>query len=85
MVCKIFASEGSDLEIKLDYKGPIKTLRRKNERGQASDDQSYSKYAQNDKEDDFKKMPVTVVSDLEQYQFSSTERIHGLSSIQIRD
>lgn len=39
---------------------------------------NYPKDAQNYEEDNFKEMPVAVVSDLEQYQLSTAIGIHDL-------
>ena len=38
----------------------------------------YSKYTNNDEEHDLKEMPISVIRDLKQYQFSCPERIHSL-------
>jgi hypothetical protein len=38
----------------------------------------YSKYTKNDEEHDLKEMPISVIRDLKQYQFSCPERIHSL-------
>ena len=38
----------------------------------------YSKYTKNNEEYDLKEMPVSVIRDLKQYQFSCPERIHSL-------
>ena len=38
----------------------------------------YSKYTKNDEEHDLKEMPISVICDLKQYQFSCPERIHSL-------
>lgn len=41
--------------------------------------QTYSKYADDDEEPDFKEVPVAIEVDLEEYQFPSSKWIHGLS------
>ena len=43
-----------------------------------SDVRQYSKYTKNNEEHDLKKMPISIIRDLEQYKFSCPERIHGL-------
>ena len=43
-----------------------------------SDAGPYSKYTKNDEEHDLKEMPISVIRDLKQYQFSCPERIHSL-------
>lgn len=39
---------------------------------------AYSKNTNDDSEEVFKEMPVSIVSDLEHNQFASSERIHSL-------
>ena len=39
---------------------------------------SYTEYAQDYEEDYLEEMPITIVRNLEQYEFSTTIRVHGL-------
>lgn len=40
---------------------------------------THAKYAYEDEETDLKEMPISVVRDLEEHQFASAERVHGLA------
>lgn len=40
-----------------------------------------TEYTNNHKKDYFKEMPVAIVCDLEKYELSRSERVHGLSCV----
>ena len=81
MICQILAAECRDLEIKLDNKGPIQTLDKRikgNFQAPQLKRSANPEDSQDDKKDDLKEMPVTIIGHLEEYKFPCTKRIHGL-------
>jgi hypothetical protein len=75
----VLPAERSYLHVELDYEGTIKSL----EASQSTENRrvtvrQYSKYTKNNEEHNLKEMPISIIRDLEQYQFSCPERIHGL-------
>lgn len=83
---EMFSSKFGDLQVELDDEGSIQTLlttishimQAGYRTNRKTAKRAYPKDSEDDEEYNLEEMPIPIVSDLEQYQLSCSERVHCL-------
>ena len=79
MVCEVFTTKCSNLKIELDHEGTVQALDNTSlgvNPGNCNG--AYPENPENNEEDNFEEVPISIVGHLEKHKLSCAERIYGL-------